>query len=107
MIGSNGLPHRAASPNAYAVAEERGAELLEGAASPAAIGHAPLRPLFSPAELRVLCALADHGTTQAAAQALFLSPRTIDHHLERIRDKLGCRTALQCVVLALREGIIE
>jgi DNA-binding CsgD family transcriptional regulator len=53
-----------------------------------AVGESPL----TPQELRVAMAVVEGMTNNDAAAALFLSPKTIEHHLGRIYRKLGVRS---------------
>jgi DNA-binding CsgD family transcriptional regulator len=47
------------------------------------------------------------GRTDAEiAGKLFISVRTVRTHLDRIRDKSGCRRRADLTRLALQEGII-
>ncbi|HEY2240016.1 MAG TPA: LuxR C-terminal-related transcriptional regulator [Streptosporangiaceae bacterium] len=46
-----------------------------------------------------------HTNAQIAAQ-LFISIRTVASHLDRIRDKTGCRRRADLTRLALREGLV-
>jgi DNA-binding CsgD family transcriptional regulator len=59
------------------------------------------------AEIRVLRALARHGTTSAAAQALYLSPATVEAHLAHLRNKAGLRHAVQLVAWAAERGWLD
>jgi DNA-binding NarL/FixJ family response regulator len=43
--------------------------------------------------------------TQIAAQ-LYISVRTVSSHLDRIRDKTGCRRRADLTRLALSEGLV-
>ena len=47
---------------------------------------------LSPAELDVAIVVARGATNREAAAELFLSPKTIDHHLGRVYSKLGLRS---------------
>jgi DNA-binding CsgD family transcriptional regulator len=47
---------------------------------------------LSPAELRVAVAAAHGASTKEVAAHLFLSPRTVEHHLSSIYAKLGLRS---------------
>jgi DNA-binding CsgD family transcriptional regulator len=56
---------------------------------------------------RELVALVAQGLTDAEiAKKLFISIRTVRTHLDRIRDKSGCRRRADLTRLALQEGII-
>ena len=62
---------------------------------------------ITPREREVLMLLAD-GLTQAdIAERLFLSPRTVGTHIQRIMGKLGVSSRTQAVALALRSGVRE
>ena len=47
---------------------------------------------LSPAELQVAVVVGRGASTKEAAAELFLSPKTVDHHLGRIYSKLGLRS---------------
>jgi len=56
---------------------------------------------------RELVTLVARGRTDAQiAEQLVISVRTVRTHLDRIRDKSGCRRRADLTRLALREGII-
>jgi DNA-binding CsgD family transcriptional regulator len=56
---------------------------------------------------RELVALVAQGHTDAQiAEKLFISVSTVRTHLDRIRDKSGCRRRADLTRLALQEGII-
>jgi DNA-binding CsgD family transcriptional regulator len=56
---------------------------------------------------RELVSLVAQGRTDAQiAEQLYISVRTVRTHLDRIRDKSGCRRRADLTRLALREGII-
>ena len=56
---------------------------------------------------RELVTLVAQGRTDAQiAEQLFISVRTVRTHLDRIRDKSGCRRRADLTRLALQEGII-
>jgi predicted ATPase/DNA-binding CsgD family transcriptional regulator len=74
----------------------------ETAAGPALAGQGNLS-----ARERELVALVAHGHTDAQiAEQLFISVRTVRTHLDRIRDKSGCRRRADLTRLALQEGIV-
>jgi len=60
---------------------------------------------LTPRELQVALVLAEGHTTREAAAKLFLSPKTVDHHLRHVYRKLGIgsRTALADAVAGPRE----
>ena len=58
----------------------------------------------TPAERRVLDLLILGRTSRQIADALFVSPRTVESHLARLFRKLGVRTRTALVALAAREG---
>ena len=56
---------------------------------------------------RELVTLVAQGRTDAQIAAqLYISVRTVRSHLDRIRDKTGCRRRADLTRLALQEGII-
>ena len=72
-----------------------------GPPQPAAPGSGPLS-----ARERELVTLVPHGRTNAQIAAqLYISIRTVSSHLDRLRDKTGCRRRADLTRLALREGL--
>ena len=72
--------------------------------SPAAAGPGPER--LSPRERELVTLVArGHTDAQIAAQ-LFISVRTVSSHLDRIRDKTGCRRRADLTRLALSAGLV-
>jgi DNA-binding CsgD family transcriptional regulator len=56
---------------------------------------------------RELVTLVAQGRTNAEIAAqLYLSVRTVGSHLDRIRDKTGCRRRADLTRLALSEGLV-
>jgi DNA-binding CsgD family transcriptional regulator len=55
--------------------------------------------------LEVLRHLAQHRTDKEIAEALFVSPRTIQTHVERIRTKLGVENRREAAAEAVRLGL--
>jgi DNA-binding transcriptional LysR family regulator len=55
-------------------------------------------------EIEAIQAVARHGTIRAAAEALTLSPHTIDAHLDSLRHRSGLRYLPQLVAWAAHNG---
>ena len=81
------------------------AVMMAGEQEPDAAPRSGLAKLS--ARERELVTLVAQGRTDAQiAGQLFISVRTVRTHLDRIRDKSGCRRRADLTRLALREGII-
>lgn len=109
-------PHRPAHPRAAAAgicAEEVTAGRLAGEAVAAVVEAAGLpRPRTSwpcdltEREVEVL-RLAARGLSNARIAAdLVVSPRTVQHHLEHVYDKIGRRTRAGAAVFAIEHGLL-
>ncbi|KQY57042.1 MULTISPECIES: FHA domain-containing protein [unclassified Nocardioides] len=61
---------------------------------------------LSAREIEVLGLVAAGCTDQQVAERLFLSVKTVHSHLDRIRDKTGCRRRPELVRFALDHGIV-
>ena len=57
-------------------------------------------------EVEVLSLLSDGLTQDEIAETLFISPKTVGTHIQRILPKLGVHSRTEAVALAYREGII-
>jgi DNA-binding CsgD family transcriptional regulator len=106
-------------PRRFKAAEDRGVAMTLAAAVEFAVimagedGPETLTPVPRPglaklsARERELVALVAQGRTDAQiAEQLVISVRTVRTHLDRIRDKSGCRRRADLTRLALQEGII-
>ena len=58
-------------------------------------------------EVEVLALVADGLRNAAIAERLFLSPRTVDHHVAAIRRKLGVTSRGEAVAEARRLGLLQ
>ena len=58
---------------------------------------------LTPHELQVALLVAQGLTNREAGTALFLSPKTIEHHLSAIYRKLGLRSRTQLATLLSEE----
>jgi ATP/maltotriose-dependent transcriptional regulator MalT len=67
------------------------AELRASGATPRSQDPSPLSEL-TPRELQVALVVTNGATNREAAASLFLSPKTIDYHLQNIFRKLGVRS---------------
>ncbi len=102
-------------PDRTRTAEDRGAAMsLAAVAEYALMLTAPPSQQAPPPGLanlsareRELVTLVAGGRTDAQiAGALFISIRTVRSHLDRIRDKTGCRRRADLTRLALQEGLV-
>jgi predicted ATPase/DNA-binding CsgD family transcriptional regulator len=108
---------RALSPDRGRAAEQRGTAMSLVAASEYALmltaPDSPRAPAAAPGAARLssreqeLVTLVAQGQTDAQIAAqLFISIRTVRSHLDRIRDKTGCRRRADLTRLALAEGLV-
>lgn len=61
---------------------------------------------LSAREKEVLALLAQGDTDDEIARALFIAVATVRSHLDRIRDKTGCRRRPELTRLAVEQGIV-
>jgi predicted ATPase/DNA-binding CsgD family transcriptional regulator len=106
---------QALGPARTGAAEDRGAALSEAAAAGYALMLAdpgPPQPVVPgaaglSARERELVTLVAQGRTDAQIAAeLYISVRTVRTHLDRIRDKTGCRRRADLTRLALQSGLV-
>ena len=65
------------------------------------------RPLLTSREVEVLGAIGTGATTRGVARTMGISPKTVEHHKERIFSKLGVQNQAHAVSVALRRGLIS
>lgn len=58
-------------------------------------------------EMEVLALLAEGRTNAQLARQLHLSPKTVDHHVSAILEKLDARTRAEAAVNAFKLGIVQ
>jgi predicted ATPase/DNA-binding CsgD family transcriptional regulator len=107
---------RALGPDRARAAEERGqamslttaAEyaLILTAAGPQPQAAAPGLEGLSPRERELVTLVAQGRTDAQIAGQLYISVRTVSSHLDRIRDKTGCRRRADLTRLALSAGLV-
>jgi DNA-binding CsgD family transcriptional regulator len=105
---------QALGPARARAAEDRGTAMsLDTAAEYALLLTAPGPPAAAPglgklsARERELVTLVAQGRTNAQIAAqLYISVRTVSSHLDRIRDKTGCRRRADLTRLALTAGLV-
>jgi predicted ATPase/DNA-binding CsgD family transcriptional regulator len=107
---------QALGPARFGVAEQRGAAmsldtaaayalmLTDTAPPPAAAGPGPGK--LSARERELVTLVAQGRTNAEIAAQLYISIRTVGSHLDRIRDKTGCRRRADLTRLALTEGLV-
>lgn len=63
----------------------------------------PAVAALTPQELQVALTVGEGGSNREVAASLFISPKTVEHHLSRIYMKLGLRSRSELVRLVMRE----
>ncbi|MGH9169000.1 MAG: response regulator transcription factor [Acidimicrobiia bacterium] len=65
------------------------------------------RPLLSHREIQVLGEIGAGSTTRLVAQAMGISPKTVENHKQRIFTKLGVQNQAHAVAVAMRQGLLQ
>jgi len=76
------------------------------AAGPVTQGAATGLDKLSPRERELVTLVAQGHTDAQIAAQLYISARTVTSHLDRIRDKTGCRRRADLTRLALGAGLV-
>jgi DNA-binding CsgD family transcriptional regulator len=107
---------QALGPEAARAAEDRGAAmnlstaaqyaLLLVSEQPGEAGGMTGVPPLSARERELITLVAQGRTNAEIAAQLCISVRTVGSHLDRIRDKTGCRRRADLTRLALRAGLV-
>lgn len=111
--GANGFVTKHSSPSALAEAV-RLAAAGEPVIAPSLLmrllprmgGGAAVGISVTDREREILLHVAAGSTNQEIANALHLSPNTVRNHLARIYGRLGARSRLEAVAIAIREGVL-
>ena len=82
------------------------AALVQERIAPGGDGEAPSDPL-TPREAEVLTLIAEAFTTKQIAEALFISPKTVENHRNRIFQKLGMHDRVELTRYAIRRGLVR
>jgi len=107
----------ALGPERTRAAERRGAAMGAGAAAeyaallvtkdpPKPQAPSETSPALSVRERELVTLVAQGRTNAQIAGQLFISVRTVGSHLDRIRDKTGCRRRTDLTKLALQVGLV-
>jgi DNA-binding CsgD family transcriptional regulator len=67
---------------------------------------AAVLPRLSPRERELITLVAQGRTDAQIAAQLYITVRTVSSHLDRIRDKTGCRRRADITRLALSVGLV-
>ena len=67
----------------------------------------PLADPLTPREAEVLTLIAEAYTTRQIAEALFISPKTVENHRGRIFQKLGMHDRVELTRYAIRRGLVR
>jgi DNA-binding CsgD family transcriptional regulator len=78
--------------------------LTSSAPQPALPQPGPVQ--LSPRERELVVLVAQGRTNAQIAAQLYISVRTVSSHLDRIRDKTGCRRRADLTRLALTAGLV-
>jgi DNA-binding NarL/FixJ family response regulator len=63
--------------------------------------------LLTPRELDVVKLIAEGLTSGEVAEALVISPRTVDRHRANVLEKLGMRNRVELTHYAIKRGLVE
>ena len=75
-------------------------------AEPPPPSPAPALTRLSPRERELVTLVAQGRTDAQIAAQLYITVRTVSSHLDRIRDKTGCRRRVDLTRLALAAGLV-
>jgi len=81
--------------------------VLSAAGLPAALARTSLPGGLSAREAEVLSLAARGLTTKVIAERLGITPKTCDHHIQHIYDKLGVSTRAAAALWAVQHGLLD
>jgi HD-GYP domain-containing protein (c-di-GMP phosphodiesterase class II) len=81
--------------------------VLSGAGHPAQPKHVERPAGLSEREVEVLGLVIRGLSNRQMAGVLFVSPKTVDHHIQHIYDKIGVSTRVGATLFALQHGLVE
>ena len=106
-LGTEGIEGRLSEGRTLETAEQVLAYLAAASRAQAQTPHEPPGLAQLSARERQLVSLVAQGQTDAQiATQLYISVRTVRSHLDRIRDKSGCRRRADLTRLALQAGLV-
>jgi DNA-binding CsgD family transcriptional regulator len=95
-----------AAEYALMLAAEPERPVADGAAGADGPATAPGLARLSPRERELIILVAQGRTDAQIAAQLYITVRTVSSHLDRIRDKTGCRRRADLTRLALGAGLV-
>jgi HD-GYP domain-containing protein (c-di-GMP phosphodiesterase class II) len=81
--------------------------VLAGAGQPAQPTKAARPAGLSEREVEVLSLVIRGLSNRQMAEVLFVSPKTVDHHIQHIYDKIGVSTRVGATLFALQHGLVD
>lgn len=81
--------------------------LLGAAGHPAPRKTAELPAGLSDRELEVLRLIVRGLSNRQMGEILFISPKTVDHHVQHIYDKIGVSTRVGATLFAIQHGLVD
>jgi DNA-binding NarL/FixJ family response regulator len=81
--------------------------VLTAGGHPAQRQHSARPAGLSEREIEVLGLVVRGLSNRQMAEALFVSPKTVDHHIQHIYDKIGVSTRVGATLFALQHGLVE
>ena len=82
------------------------AAIVEAAGQPRPRTNVSRPAGLSEREIEVLCAMARGMTNREIGEAFAISPRTAEHHVQHVYDKIGVSSRAAAAVFAMEHGLI-